>query len=89
MRILRMGSLGPAAALLQLALNRAGAGELDTDGVFGARLSGGGFGGSIVVLVEKAKAEAAGRAIAAAYAARTGKTCDVRAIRASEGARLV
>ena len=60
-----------------------------TDGVFGARLSGGGFGGSIVVLVEKAKAEAAGKAIAAAYAARTGKTCDVRAIRASEGARLV
>jgi galactokinase len=61
----------------------------DTDGVFGARLSGGGFGGSIVVLMEKAKAEAAGKAIAAAYAARTGKTCDVRAIRASEGARLV
>lgn len=37
MRILRMGSLGPAAALLQLALNRAGAGELDTDGVFGVK----------------------------------------------------
>ena len=61
----------------------------ETDGVFGARLSGGGFGGSIVVLVEKDKAEAAGKSIAAAYAKRTGKTCDVRAIRASEGARLV
>ena len=61
----------------------------ETDGVFGARLSGGGFGGSIVVLVERDKAEAAGKSIAAAYAKRTGKTCDVRAIRASEGARLV
>ena len=60
-----------------------------TDGVFGARLSGGGFGGSIVVLVSRDKADAAGRAIAAAYAARTGKTCDVRAIRASEGAHVV
>ena len=61
----------------------------ETEGVFGARLSGGGFGGSIVVLVEKDKAEAAGKSIAAAYAKRTGKMCDVRAIRASEGARLV
>ena len=37
MRILRMGSQGPAVALLQLALNRAGAGELETDGVFGVK----------------------------------------------------
>ena len=36
MRILRMGSLGPAVELLQLALNRAGFGELDTDGIFGS-----------------------------------------------------
>jgi Predicted carboxypeptidase len=35
MRILRMGSLGPAVELLQLALNRAGFGELETDGIFG------------------------------------------------------
>lgn len=35
MRILRMGSSGPAVELLQLALNRAGFGELETDGVFG------------------------------------------------------
>ena len=35
MRILRMGSTGPAVALLQLALNRLGAGELETDGEFG------------------------------------------------------
>lgn len=35
MRILRMGSTGPAVELLQLALNRAGFGELETDGIFG------------------------------------------------------
>ena len=37
MRILRMGSLGPAVELLQLALNRAGGGELETDGIFGPK----------------------------------------------------
>lgn len=35
MRLLRYGSWGPAVQLLQLALNRAGYGELDTDGIFG------------------------------------------------------
>ena len=35
MRTLRYGSTGPAVQLLQLALNRAGFGELETDGRFG------------------------------------------------------
>ena len=35
MRVLRMGSRGPAVQLLQLALKRAGEGELETDGIFG------------------------------------------------------
>ncbi len=35
MRTLRYGSTGPAVQLLQLALNRAGAGALETDGRFG------------------------------------------------------
>ena len=35
MRLLRMGSTGPGVQLLQLALNRAGFGELQTDGIFG------------------------------------------------------
>lgn len=35
MRILRTGSAGPAVQLLQLALNRAGYGPLETDGIFG------------------------------------------------------
>lgn len=36
MRILKLGSVGPGVQLLQLALNRAGCGELQRDGVFGA-----------------------------------------------------
>ena len=36
MRVLRLGSIGPAVQLLQLALNRAGYGELATDGIFGS-----------------------------------------------------
>ena len=35
MRTLRFGSTGPAVQLLQLALNRAGFGPLETDGIFG------------------------------------------------------
>lgn len=35
MRLLRMGSTGPGVELLQLALNRAGEGTLETDGIFG------------------------------------------------------
>ena len=35
MSILRKGSLGPAVQLLQLALDRAGYGPLETDGIFG------------------------------------------------------
>ena len=35
MRVLRLGSSGALVELLQLALNRAGSGELETDGLFG------------------------------------------------------
>ena len=40
MRILRMGSIGPAVELLQLALNRAGFGELNRDGIFSSATDG-------------------------------------------------
>ena len=36
MRLLRLGSIGPSVQLLQLALGRAGFGELVTDGIFGS-----------------------------------------------------
>jgi galactokinase len=58
-------------------------------GVLGARLSGGGFGGSVVVLVHPRDAETAGAALANAYAAAFGKPCDVRLIRPSGGAEVV
>jgi galactokinase len=41
-------------------------------GVFGSRMTGGGFGGCIVALVEPGAAEAAGRAIEAAYERKFG-----------------
>ena len=37
MRILKYGSTGPAVELLQLALDRAGFGELALDGIFGTK----------------------------------------------------
>ena len=42
--------------------------------VFGARLTGGGFGGSVVMLTEPGRGREAAEAVAAEYAARTGKT---------------
>jgi galactokinase len=45
-----------------------------TTGVLGARLTGGGFGGSIVVLTVASEARAVASRVAIAYAARTGLT---------------
>jgi galactokinase len=44
-----------------------------TYGVFGARLTGGGFGGCVVVLTEPGRALAIGASLAAEYRRRTGK----------------
>lgn len=71
--------------------------ELDTlvetartiPGVLGARLSGGGFGGSIVALVESARIPAAGRALAEAYEREYGHAIEPREVVPSAGARLV
>jgi galactokinase len=46
-------------------------------GVFGARLTGGGFGGSIVALAEEDAAHTIGEHVARAYAARSGHTATV------------
>ena len=45
--------------------------------VYGARLTGGGFGGSIVALVREGEAAAAGARIVSAYSARTGRPAAV------------
>ncbi len=71
--------------------------ELDTivdaaktvDGVYGARLSGGGFGGSCCLLVDPAKADAIAAAITAAYKAAHGDEPTCALIRPSAGAHLV
>lgn len=58
-------------------------------GILGARLSGGGFGGSVVVLVHPRDAETAAAALANAYAAKFGQPCDVSVITPAAGAHIV
>jgi galactokinase len=45
--------------------------------VFGARLTGGGFGGSVVMLAKRGTARAVAERIARAYAERTGRTATI------------
>jgi galactokinase len=45
--------------------------------VFGARLTGGGFGGSMVALVREGEASRVGGSVAAEYARRTGRSATV------------
>jgi galactokinase len=56
-------------------------------GVLGARLTGGGFGGSALVLVERAEAESVGDALVRSFRARFGNEPTLRFARASRGAR--
>jgi len=58
-------------------------------GVLGARLSGGGFGGSAVLLVHPRDAAVIGQAMTTAYRREFGHPCDIRVITPSAGARLV
>lgn len=55
----------------------------------GARLSGGGFGGSAVVLVRPDWAERVGATLRTAFRATHGSECDIRRIAASQGASIV
>ena len=54
-----------------------------TAGVYGARLTGGGFGGSVVILTDADAAKQAGATIAAAYAEKSGLTPSVLTLRES------
>ena len=56
-------------------------------GVLGARLTGGGFGGSVLVLVERAEAQAVQQALVKTFQARFGREPTLRVARASPGAR--
>ena len=57
-------------------------------GCFGARMTGGGFGGCTVALVQDGAVPAVVEAIEAQYPARTGKTPQVYVCRATDGAGL-
>jgi galactokinase len=59
---------------------------LTIDGVYGARMTGGGFGGCTVTMVSQEKADAFGREIAGAYQARFGVTPRVLPCNPSAGA---
>ncbi len=58
-------------------------------GAYGARMTGGGFGGCVLALVETAAADSVGAAVADAYAARGFATPSRFIAVASEGARRV
>jgi galactokinase len=60
-----------------------------TEGVLGARLTGGGFGGATVWLVEKDQVEQILNRASEAYRHRTGVTCKALVTKASQGARLI
>jgi galactokinase len=58
-------------------------------GLIGARLTGGGFGGCTVNLVEEQHAAAFEQAVAAGYEQQTGIRPDVFLCRAADGAKQV
>ena len=58
-------------------------------GCYGARLTGGGFGGCTVNLVAAANVEAFTEAMRAGYQAATGITAEIYTSRASDGARAI
>jgi galactokinase len=60
-----------------------------TQGVLGARLTGGGFGGATIWLVQKDKVEQILNTVSEAYRQITGATCRTLLTKASLGARLV
>ena len=55
-------------------------------GALGARLTGAGFGGSVVALVDAAGAEPFAASVRSAYEARTGRKGDARVCVTSDGA---
>lgn len=60
----------------------------EVNGVVGARLMGGGFGGSVLALVRDTALDAFTSHVAEGYAARTGRTATVRRVRTADGARV-
>jgi len=65
------------------------AGAQAVPGVLGARLSGGGFGGSAVVMTTKRDVDAVSTTLRNIYANKYGARCDTRIITCSDGARVL
>jgi galactokinase len=59
------------------------------EGVFGARMTGAGFGGCAIVLAEAAEAGAIRDGVTSGFAARFGRPCPIFATRAAEGASVL
>lgn len=59
------------------------------DGVYGSRMTGGGFGGCTVTLVKKSVAQSLTEKLKADYKAKFNKECDVFVTRPSAGARVI
>jgi galactokinase len=59
------------------------------EGCFGARLTGGGFAGCAVALVEATAISAFQLATAASYVERTGLACEIHVCRASDGVSVL
>ncbi len=58
-------------------------------GVYGARMTGGGFGGCAIVLTRADCADAVAEAVASGFAERFGRRCPIFATRAAQGASVV
>lgn len=58
-------------------------------GVWGARLSGGGFGGSVIAFVAEERADAIAEAVAQEASRALGRAAEVRRVEPSDGARRV
>jgi len=71
------------------ALNQIVESALEQEGCYGARMTGAGFGGCAVALVEKEKAQSFADAVSTAYRQRSGLEASVYVCQASEGASLV
>ncbi|MEO0562513.1 MAG: galactokinase [Chloroflexota bacterium] len=59
------------------------------EGCYGARMTGGGFAGCAVALIDPAHAEAFGAAVKAAYDAETGNEATIYITTATDGAKIV
>jgi galactokinase len=59
------------------------------EGAYGARMSGGGFGGCVVILADADKAEAISQRIALGFAQKYRRPCPIFATRAAAGASVL